>query len=350
MAADVDAAADARFTLSASTVRGALAYAAASGVDVAGILEQAGLRDDDIRGAEARLSQAANNAVIAEIVRRSGDQDFGLHMAERLDLDTFDVVGHLAAKSPTLGAAFERVCAFSRILHDSGRVDLERRGDEALLYPGCRGLLHEFPRHMAELSTLGALVLARRVTGTALVPRAVWFKHPQPARTTTHVRLFGVPPLFDQPETALVFDAKALSLPIRGAEPGLATYLDAYARDVLARLPPSAADDLPGAVERAVTTSLARGVPEVDAIATALGMSARTLQRRLTEAQTSYQAIVDRARKQLALRYLEDDRLALAEIGFLVGFADPSNFHRAFRRWTGTTPSAYRANRAGGLS
>ena len=193
---------------------------------------------------------------------------------------------------------------------------------------------------MAELSTLGALVLARRVTNTPLVPRAVWFKHRAPARTATHLRLFGVAPAFEQPETALVFDARALSLPIRGAEPGLATYLDAYARDVLARLP--ADDDLASAVERAVTTSLARGVPDVESIATQLGMSARTLQRRLTEAQTSYQAIVDRARKQLALRYLEDDRLPLAEIGFLVGFADPSNFHRAFRRWTGETPSAYR--------
>lgn len=119
------------------------------------------------------------------------------------------------------------------------------------------------------------------------------------------------------------------------------TYLDAYARDVLARLP--ADDDILDWVERVVAGAMGRGVPEMDHVASQLGMTARTLQRRLGERETTFQPLVDGVRRRYAERYLSDDRLAVAEIAFLVGFADPSNFHRAFRRWTGTTPTAFRA-------
>jgi AraC-like DNA-binding protein len=340
---DIDAIEGARFTVAASSVRGFLAYAAARQIAVDGVLALAGLTAADLEGPEARVTQAAHNVVAAELATRSGDLDFGLHFAERLDLDAFDVVGHLAACSATLGEAFARVCAFSRILHDAGRVDLERRPDEVVLYPGCRGLLHAYPRHVAEFATLGAVVLARRVTGVHLVPRAVMFEHAAPARLSEHHRLFGVTPSFDAPETAVSFEPGVLALRIAGSQPGLVSHLDAYARDVMSRLP--ADGGVVATVERLVTSSLARGVPEIDAVASQLALSPRTLQRRLGDAGTTFAAIVDRARRQLAECYLADHRLALAEIGFLVGFADPSNFHRAFRRWTGVTPSSFRAGR-----
>jgi AraC-like DNA-binding protein len=121
--------------------------------------------------------------------------------------------------------------------------------------------------------------------------------------------------------------------------------LDAYARDVIAKLP--ADDDLVSSVERAVASAMSRGVPDIDAIATQLGVGSRTLQRRLAEAETGFQELVDTVRRSYAERYLADNRLAITEVAFLVGFSEPSNFHRAFRRWTGTTPAAYRARLAG---
>jgi hypothetical protein len=173
---DIDQVEGMRFTVAASSVRGWLAYATARNVSTANVLELAGLTEADLVGPEARVTQAANNAVVTELAARSSDPDFGLHFAERLDLDAFDVVGHLAARSATLGEALQRVCAFSRILHDAGRVDLEHRADEVVLYPGCRGLLHTYPRHVAELATLGAVVLARRGSST---------QRPRGARSTT---------------------------------------------------------------------------------------------------------------------------------------------------------------------
>jgi AraC-like DNA-binding protein len=340
---ELDALEGSSFTVAASGLRGFLAYAAARRADLTDVLAVAGLSAVDLEGPEARISQAANNAVIADLAVRMGDDDLGLHVAERLDLDALGVVGHLAAKSTTLGEAFARVCQLSRILHDSGRVDLEHHEGEVVLFPGCRGLHHEFPRHVAEFSSLAALVLARRVTNTAIVPRRVAFQHPAPTRLSEHLRLFSVVPQFEQVETSIAFEPSALALRITDAQPGLVSYLEAYAREVIARLP--ADTGLSARVERIVTSSLARGLPRIEAVASQLGLSGRTLQRRLGEDGTSFAAIVDRARQALAQRYIADDKLSLAEVGFLVGFADPSNFHRAFRRWTGATPAAFRARR-----
>lgn len=333
--------ANARYSVAASAVKGLLAYAEAAGIATAGVLEAVGLKATDLTGPEARVSHGANNKVWSLLAEASGDPDFGLHFAERLTVGAFDVVGHLVARCPTFGEGLARVVAYSRILHDAGRVELEREGEHVIVYPGCRGLPVECPRHIAEFSAASVVVLGRMLTGGPLTPRAVRLHHAAPPRRREHTRIFGVAPTFEEPETALVLDAATLALPIRAPQPDVLDYLDAYARDVLAKLP--ADDDLLHRVEHIVATTLARGLPEMEQVAAQLATSARTLQRRLAERETTFQALVDGVRRSYAERFLGDGRLALGEIAFLVGFSDASNFHRAFRRWTGMTPAAFRA-------
>ena len=330
-------------SVAASSLLGLLAYCEALAIPTAGVLEAAGLTRASLVGAEARVPEAANNKVWGLLAATSKDSEFGLHFAERMTVDAFDVVGHLLARSRTFGEGLDRVVAYSRILHDAGRVELEHRGPRVIVFPGCRGLVNDFPRQIAEFSAASVLVLGRATTGTPLQATAVRFRHAAPAKLTEHLRIFGVRPTFDAVETEVELDARTLDLPILDAQQGLLTYLDAYARDVLAKLP--ADDDLVSRTERAVAAAMSRGVPDIDAVATQLGLSGRTLQRRLSVAETGFQELVDTVRKRYAERYLADDRLAITEIAFLVGFSEPSNFHRAFRRWTGTTPAAFRSDR-----
>lgn len=332
-------------TVAASSIVGLLAYARGRGIASDGVLASACVTAASLEGPEARVSHPANNAIWANLAAASGDADFGLHVAEQMTVDAFGVVGHLVSRSLTFGQALERVVAYSRILHDAGRVELERRAGALVVYPGCRGLTHDFPRHVAEFSAASVLVLARMVTRTKLQATAVRFRHPAPSRTTEHARVFGVAPVFDQPETEVELSPAAYDLAIPAAEPGVLTYLDAYARDVLAKLPDDAG--LVSAVERAIATAMSTGVPSIEVVASQLAVSPRTLQRRLDEAETSYQMLVDHVRRRYAERYLSDNRLSIAEVSFLVGFAEPSNFHRAFKRWTGETPAAFREHRRG---
>jgi AraC-like DNA-binding protein len=337
--------ADARYSVAASAVLGLLAYAARRRIPVGGVLATAGLDAASLAGPEARITQGESKRVWALVADASGDADFGLHFAEHLDVGAFGVVGHLATRCATFGEGLERVVAYSRLLHDAGRIETEREGPNVAVFPGCRGLPLAHPRHIAEFSAASVVVLGRAVTGEHLVPVSVRFRHPAPPRASEHLRVFGVAPSFDEPETAVVFEGRVLALPVRDPEPGVLAYLDAYARDVLAKLP--ASDDLTTQVERVVATAMSTGLPDVEQVASRLGMTSRTLQRRLADEETTYQAIVDGVRRSYAERYLADDRLALGEVAFLVGFSDPSNFHRAFRRWTGMTPAAYRAARGG---
>ncbi len=327
-------------TVAASSLTGLLAYAHALGVRSAPILEQVGLREQALAGPETRIAETTSNQVWALVATASADPDFGLHFAERMTPDTLDVVGHILTRSRTFGAGLERVVALSRILHDAVRVRVERRGPRVVVFPGCVGRTAEFPRHVAEFSAAAVLVLGRLSTGRALSARVVRFRHPAPARVSEHARIFGVLPTFGAHETEVELDADVLGYEIHDAQPGLVSYLDAYARSVVAKLP--AENDLPAQVERVVAVALSRGLPDLEYVANQLGMSGRTLQRRLTGAGTTFQERVDEVRRQYAAYYLADDRLPIAEIAFLLGFSEPSNFHRAFRRWTGMTPAAYR--------
>jgi len=330
-------------SVAASSLVGLLAYANALRIPTAGVLEAAGLDAASLVGAEARVPEAANNKVWELLAEGSKDPDFGLHFAERMTVDAFDVVGHVLARSRTFGEGLRRVVEYSRILHDAGRVELELHDRHVVVFPGCRGLTNPFPRHIAEFSAASVLVLGRMTTGKELKATAVRFKHRAPTRASEHLRIFGTKPEFGAPETEVHLDRSVLDVPVLEAQPNLATYLDAYARDVLSKLP--AEDDLVSQLERAIASAMSRGVPDIDAIALQLGTSTRTLQRRLAEAETGFQECVDTVRKRYAERYLAEDRLAITEVAFLVGFSEPSNFHRAFRRWTGSTPAAYRAAR-----
>ena len=328
------------YSVSGTAVLGLL-----GGMDVVAaraLLEEVGLNSTPLSDPEVRVPQAAYNQLWEKVEARSGDPDLGLHVAEALDLDAFHVVGHLAARSPTFGAALERIAKYSRILHDAGRVEVETRDGLAWIYPGCRGLRHGVPRPVSESSAASVVLLGRQLTRSHFSPVEVHFRHAEPPSLREHQRIFGVRPSFDHLQNAVAFEPSVLALPIRTDGQGLLTYLDAYAAEVLAKLPPDE-EDFGAQVLRLILGSFGSGEIEAAAIAKRLAMHPRTLQRRLEELGTSFQSLYDEARRSLAERYLSEDRLAIGEIAFLLGYSDPSNFHRAFRRWTGRTPAQFRA-------
>lgn len=302
-----------------------------------------GLSERELDAPDCRVDVPASDHLWREAAARSGDPDFGLHFAQRLDLDGFHVVGHIASNSRTLGEALERVVAYARLLHDAGRTELEKVGGVWRFFPGCRGLPEPPQRHVAEFSAASAVLIGRMITARPCAPVHVQFEHARPPSTDTHERLFGVTPSFGAVDTHLAFDAATVALPVSPRGPnGVGRYLESYGQQLLTALQP-VPDDLEGQVVRALVTGLQTGAVGITPIARRIGMTARTLQRRLAASGTSFADLVQRARRAAAERYLSDGVLPMAEISFLLGFADQSNFHRAFRRWTGVTPGEYRA-------
>jgi AraC-like DNA-binding protein len=195
-----------------------------------------------------------------------------------------------------------------------------------------------------------------RLAVDALAADGAWPGVPAPALDLAHdggpanghgeyVRVFGTLPRFDAGRNAARFDAALLAHPVPNADTSLYPLLRRHADELLRqRLEPGIAAQ--------VRTVLARALPQgggrLAAVAEALGMTARTLQRKLADAGTSYQEVLDALRFALAQQYLERPELSLVDIAFLLGYGEQSAFTHAFRDWAGSTPGAWRALRRPG--
>ncbi|MEH2184414.1 helix-turn-helix domain-containing protein [Nostoc sp.] len=172
------------------------------------------------------------------------------------------------------------------------------------------------------------------------MPLKVGFQHSLPEEISAYHRLFRAPVEFAQPINEIVFDSTFLSSPLLKSDPGLGRVLDRYIEDLLAKLPQSGS--FIDGVRREISIQLRGGNLEVETIAKRLGFVSRTLQRKLKEAGTSYQELLDETRQSLSIYYLQEQQMAVSEVAFLLGFSEASAFYRAFKRWTGTTPSEFR--------
>ncbi len=138
----------------------------------------------------------------------------------------------------------------------------------------------------------------------------------------------------------MVLDVKLLDCPVETADNELLKILKRHCQQILGARPK--ADDLVFEVRQLITTLLHSGQPKIDAVAQELGMSSRTLTRRLAEGGVTYKGLLDEVRRKLALRYLKDRRISLKQVAYLLGYSEVSAFYHAFRRWTGSSPVQYR--------
>lgn len=336
------------YTVAGATVAALLGYTKARGVDLSPELKKHGLTLTQLAKPDCRVPVEVTEALWSLAAERVDEDDFALRFARLLDLDGFHLVGHLAVSSATVGEAIERVVEFSRLLHDAGRTEVEHAANgRVLLFPGCRGLPKPPPRQIAEFNMASVVVLIRFITGRPeWAPREVRFHHARPRDVKPHRELFGVAPDFGSAEDVLVLSKADLAMPVRVSGPSkVGLYLESYARTLLAKLPDTK-DDLRGQLLRALITSLPNGGLTIDAAASRFAMTPRTLQRRLAEHDETFSDLVDEARMVTAQHYLGDDRFTLSEISYLLGFNEPSTFHKAFRRWKGMPPGEWREQAA----
>ncbi len=214
-------------------------------------------------------------------------------------------------------------------VEDGALFQLHRMGERTL------GL-----RLSNEASIASAYALGLEVATSPFHPLAVYFKHDAPGSCKEHQKHFGCPVYFGAQMDALLLPTHALERPNRLGDAGTARFFDRHLDEELAQMAENEALDKK--VRAEISQALSGGVPMVSDVARQLGMSARTLQRRLGESGISYQELVDESRRRLAERLLGQTRYSLLDIAFMTGFSEQSAFTRAFKRWAGQTPRSYR--------
>ena len=315
-------------------------FATQKGIDVGKLLAEAGiptnLFDNLFDNRDERLSFTQGIAFFEQLVRRSRDRAFHVHVAEQRGRIGFDLYGHMQDTCTTLGESMRAMARYYRLLID---VPMELLGDENVTR-----VRVTVPTALVvtaiEFTYVRFVCRSRERSGMHWVPREVTFQGPPPPYLDELQRIFDSPVRYDHWSCDLVFDRSLEDLPFHPVELQVRDFLSSYADDMLARLPP--VDSFIGMVRRIISDMLPEKVPDLRHLAQRLHMSVRTLQRRLRESSTSHQQLVDQTRHDLALGYLAKPRATITETAFVLGFSDLAGFYRAFKRWTGMTPSQYR--------
>jgi len=310
------------------------------GVDPAPLLAAAGVAHDVIRDPAARIV-TANAAVLWSLAfERCSDPALALRAAETVPFGAYRVLDYLIAAAPTVGRAFEQLAAHFAWVNSGARLHLEH----SVLGTWLRVGLPASARLPYAEYTLAAIYLrVRASTALAFAPLTVEFVFSAPRHRAEHDRVFGCPVRFDAARSGLLIARDVWHTTNPQRDPDLFAVLDRHVRLLAGQL--GAARGHTDRVRAAISDQLGRGEISLSAIARQLATSARSLQRHLEREGVQYHDLVEHVRCAEAQAHLLDHQLAVRDVAARVGFAQPSSFTRAFRRWTGQTPQAYRRGR-----
>lgn len=309
------------------------------GLDRATLLRQIELTEDQIRDPDGRVPADRVFRLWRRMANQIEDPDLGLEVGTSLEVKETGVVGYAMMYSENLLGALRRVVRFAKLLNQSAELSLEDLGDRWRLQALNQPLIPNFRTPIDE-GVSGLITCFREITSLPLEPAGLYFAYDIPADTSAYRRLLGSALHFETPRTAIELWDRDVQSPTLAADSGLTTYLDELAEVHLQALPKI--DSYAERVRQTVWPHLSEGLPTIQQIASEMALSSRSLQRRLREESTSFAEVVDDLRHQKAQLLLRDPNLAVYEVGYLLGYSDPSTFHRAFRRWQGTSPSQFR--------
>lgn len=329
-------------TAAVNNVRLVVAAALARGVPLDRLLSAADIDLQTLIDPDGRVPADRVVRVWKIAAELCGDPLFGLLAADHLQPDHLGGLGFAIHSSATVGDGIRRLGAFFRLVNQLVALVVIEDGPLTRVRIAINHDSHtaEDVRQPMECLMSALVVVERRATGTAITPAEVSFRHAAPAACEAYVQRFGVVPRFGQPHCELAFSRAVLALPHLAPDSARISVAERHLRQQLDKLP--RAETFSSHVRRVLLEELRTGEPTVARVAVRLRVSERTLQRRLGEEQTSVQALLEELRHELSLRYLADAKESIAEISFLLGFAEVRAFHRAFKRWTGSTPAVYR--------
>jgi AraC-like DNA-binding protein len=327
-------------TISIGVVRGLVEAVEQAGVARADFLRAARLEAAQLDAPEARILRKEVLRLCELAIDLTGDPALGLHWAERLTERMFVPISHLMAHCSSLRQAFELLAQFFRLLGDEVPYRIvERDKTVTVTCLNFEGESLRIQRFNAEMMVGGFWRLIRSFNHHARPDRAC-FGYAAPTHHTEYTRLFDGLQLFDQPFTGIVFDSALLNAPSPQKDDDVREALQALAERRLQRITHSTP------YSQRVREHLVRhGWPhqtDMESVARSLEVSVRSLRRRLADEGKPYNEVLSEALAIVAKQQLSDPRRTIQEVAYEMGFSDPSAFHRAFKRWTGSTPSAFR--------
>ena len=316
------------------------------GADPAALVAEAGFDLGAFDDPNNVISCAARGRLFSRCVARTGCKHFGLLLGQGARLSWLGLVGFLVQHSPDVETALRSLVRYTHPDVCGGVASFAVHGNSAMVS------FDVVLPHLEATDQTGDAAMAmlfnimRTLCGPEWKPIEVRFSHRKPEDVGPFRRFFRAPLRFDAEQNSIVFSTDWLRRPLPGHDPELRRLLQKQVDALDARH----RDDFPEQVRSVLRRALLTGHAGADQIAALFSMHSRTLRRRLDECGTSFKQLVDEGRYAIAQQMLEDSARDVSEIAALLNYADASAFTRAFRRWSGTTPAAWRAKRKAATS
>lgn len=325
-------------TVAAGFARALLELAVSKGADRDELARLSGLAAEELNNQDRRIPFARYVALMHAGKALTGDDALALHFGEAFDMADLSVIGLIGRASDSLAEAFEQTNRYGKLMieggHSGDRFSLKRT-DEGLWMIDNRIEANGFFEHM-EANFARMVCTARRWFPDNRFMKAVHFTHAAPPWRDEYDRIFQMPIMFESDRNALLTDEIWLTQKSDHASRYVFGVLSAHAQSLLNDL--ESAMTTRGRVERLLLPLLHKGDIRAGRIAGQMGVSRRTLARRLRAEGTGFGEILDALRHRMALHYLKGKKVSVSETAYLVGFSEPATFSRAFKRWTGRSP------------
>ncbi|HEY7194549.1 MAG TPA: AraC family transcriptional regulator ligand-binding domain-containing protein [Gemmatimonadales bacterium] len=303
------------------------------GYDVASLLTQAGLRSSDLDDPDALVPCASVGTFLSAAAKQRRVPNLGAHLAFHTPLGAYPLLDYLVLTTDNVGDALRQLERYFHLATAPCRLDVIEEKQ-------CVRLLLQDADPFVALYETAIVIHHLHEETQQRVPVFMVSLTFEPDDRRDLERLLKCPVRSPAPWSGIEFPREAMAVALRRRDPVLRSVLEGRATPLSPG--PRAVQDTVAAQVRAAVASRIGDAPDIARIARQLAMGTRTLQRRLAAEGVSYKDLVDHARRDAAQRLLEDRSLAVAEVGYLLGFSEPSAFHRAFKRWCGVTPLEYR--------
>lgn len=318
-------------------------------------LESRGVPPSDVLGAPmarrlasrdeqhfSRLPAEDYCRLLLRAAERLQDPLLGLHLGQAIQPAHLGALGYVLLACENLGAALARIQRYHRLVNDINPIEPRVTGDQLELRWGAAhgrtGALYD------EAGITGIVQIGRDLCGQPLQVSALDFINPPPRDVRPYERYFGCKVRFGQPVTRLVLPLHSLAAPLRQPDPTLLRLMEQQVDAAMAHLPE--AGDLAEMTRRVIAHLAPQGLPGLERVAQELRLSPRVFYRRLAAQDMNFRDLREGALRQVAEMHLRDGRLTLAEVAGLLGYSEQSAFSRAFRRWSGVSPQAWRQQQA----
>jgi len=329
-------------TATGGITRAAYSQAVEAGVDVEPLLKASGLTVRQVENPRSRIAVKSQIKFLDLLADTLSDEFLGVHLAERIDLRELGLLYYVLASSKTLGDALRAGSRYSAINNEGIQITYRESDRKMSIVFRYIGVPRLNDRHQIEFFVVTLLRICRQLTGRHVSPVSIKLMHRRTQLPARLKSLFGCKVVFGSDIDEVAYRQPFRDTPIVDADPYLNSLLVKYCEEALAnRRIGSGTWRL--RVENAIAPLLPHGRAELAEVAHRLGISQRTLARRLASEGQTFGEILNGLRFDLAKRYLQEHDLQISKVAWLLGYQETSAFYHAFKRWTGKTPMQLRS-------